>query len=182
MLDSLPSISARGRKKLNKLKESTPPLPPLAKRGGNWKEAVKRAKEKRRLDRAAASLIRDGYLRPPGPPDPESEFYRPDPGPSSAPDFVSGQAVQLENPGALWSEALKTLKAEIDGESFETWFAPIARVECEGELVLSVPSVFFRNWVISNYQNIMLQKMESVAGHAVAIRYVIRPDAEAMEA
>ncbi|MCH8332553.1 hypothetical protein IIC65_01355, partial [Candidatus Sumerlaeota bacterium] len=61
-------------------------------------------------------------------------------------DTLSSQSIQ-------WEETLKALRQEIDEESFSAWVEPIRfdRYD-DGRLTLIVPSVFFRNWVASNYQ------------------------------
>lgn len=57
------------------------------------------------------------------------------------------------------------LKSRIDGESYDAWLAPMLfhRLEHDGTAVLVVPSVFFRNWIASNY----LEDLEFALGEVI---------------
>ena len=68
----------------------------------------------------------------------------------------------LSSPAALWERTLKALRQHIDAESFSTWIEPLRVGDyADGELRLIVPSIYFRNWVASNY----LDEIEQAFGH-----------------
>lgn len=74
----------------------------------------------------------------------------------------------------LWDRTLQSLGAAIDGESYGAWIDPI-RFEHynDGVLTLTVPSVFFRNWLQSNFQDQIEKDFGHLAGCDVSVRYRI---------
>ena len=78
------------------------------------------------------------------------------------------------SPAEIWEQTLQALRGEIDEESYGAWLAPV-RFERYGggELTLGVPSVFFRNWLASNYQEQIETCFERFAREAVSVRYVV---------
>ena len=82
-------------------------------------------------------------------------------------DTLSSQSIQ-------WDETLKALRQEIDEESFSAWVEPIRfdRYD-DGRLTLIVPSVFFRNWLASNYQEQIERCFGKSVQREVALHYVV---------
>ena len=57
-----------------------------------------------------------------------------------------------ERSSGSWSQCLHAIQQKIQGQSFETWFAPItARQFTPEEAVLGVPDSFFADWLEENY-------------------------------
>jgi len=79
----------------------------------------------------------------------------------------------------VWEHTLDALRLEIDEESFSTWIEPIQfQNYADGELTISVPSVFFRNWLMSNYQDMMVQTIENLVHRGVSVRYELESEDE----
>lgn len=57
-----------------------------------------------------------------------------------------------ERSSGSWSQCLHAIQQKIQGQSFETWFAPITvRQFTPEEAVLGVPDSFFADWLEENY-------------------------------
>ena len=57
-----------------------------------------------------------------------------------------------ERSSGSWSQCLHAIQQKIQGQSFETWFAPItARQFTSEQAVLEVPDSFFADWLEENY-------------------------------
>lgn len=76
--------------------------------------------------------------------------------------------------GNLWGQALEVLRSRIDEESFATFFEEIrSREFADGQLELIVPSLMFRNWLISNYQEAIDAAVTEVAHREVNIHFAL---------
>lgn len=74
----------------------------------------------------------------------------------------------------LWDRTLQSLGSTIDGESYGAWIDPIRFEDySDGVLTLTVPSVFFRNWLQSNFQDQIEKDFGHLAGCDVNVRYRI---------
>jgi len=107
---------------------------------------------------------------------------KPKPKPDPASDFPAAAAPRRETfsdpefsfpePPPVWLQTLEALKLEIHEEDFSTWIEPIRFLAWEeGGLTLVVPSVFFRNWIMSNYQDLLIQIFEGFVHRPIRIRY-----------
>jgi chromosomal replication initiator protein len=72
----------------------------------------------------------------------------------------------------LWDSVLRAIKSKLQSESFETWFNPIRfeGVDKAQRLIrLRAPNQVVRDWVKSNYANLMAQSFGelSLAGYSV---------------
>ncbi len=80
----------------------------------------------------------------------------------------------------LWDQALAELRSKVDEDSFATWIEPIRPVALEeGRVILAVPSVFYRNWISNNYEEIVADTLSLLLRHDVAIQYQVAADWDA---
>jgi len=87
----------------------------------------------------------------------------------------------LDNIGhaELWNECLEYIQERIPTQTFNTWFEPIKSLSItEKELFLQVPNKFFYDWVVSHYENIIQQSLETTYGDGLKIKYTILMDDE----
>ena len=73
----------------------------------------------------------------------------------------------------LWDSILERVSAEVNAQSFQTWFKPTRLVSCEGgHLVIEGPNAFFVDWLAEHH----LRKLEKAAretlGEPVSIDFV----------
>ena len=69
---------------------------------------------------------------------------------------------------------LETIEGEISPQKFQTWIAPIIPVNfIEEKLILRLPSQFFYEWLISEYQDLIYQTTKKVFGPSTHIEYLI---------
>ncbi len=74
----------------------------------------------------------------------------------------------------LWEQALGALRARMDEESFATWLEPVRLVSHdERRVVLSVPTVFYRNWIANNYLDILTDTLATVLRRDVTVEFTI---------
>lgn len=81
-----------------------------------------------------------------------------------------------------WNQCLDRIHQEIPRRSFKTWFTPVDAVSLErdergAELVLSVPSRFFGEWIESNYAGVLRKVTSEVMGEQTRIFFKYREDA-----
>lgn len=81
-----------------------------------------------------------------------------------------------------WSQCLDRINKEIPRQSFKTWFSPVDPVSLQrddagAELVLSVPSRFFGEWIESNYSGVLRKATAEVVGEDTRIFFECRQDA-----
>jgi chromosomal replication initiator protein len=76
----------------------------------------------------------------------------------------------------LWDNILQTLERNLNPQSFESWFAPIS---LEGFdpirqlLVLRAPSQVVKDWVTSNYEDVLRRSLTELNLGAYAIEWIV---------
>ncbi len=77
----------------------------------------------------------------------------------------------------LWDQALDDLRTKLDEESFATWLEPVHFLSHEDNVVvLTVSSVFNRNWLANNYHEVIQDSLSGLLRREVTVEYRIRPD------
>lgn len=65
----------------------------------------------------------------------------------------------------------------ISEDSYKTWIDPIEFVEnSDGTCTLMVPNAFFRDWVIQNFEAVLLTLLKDVAKADIKINYVLKKE------
>src|SRR5262249_16155845 len=63
----------------------------------------------------------------------------------------------------LLTSILSAISKRVNQHSFNTWFKPVSRASIqEGTLCLSVPNQMFRDWISSNYFDIIEESLEEL--------------------
>ncbi len=76
----------------------------------------------------------------------------------------------------VWDELLRSLRASVNRETFETWFQPIQFEELDRSartLRLRAPNHVIRDWVVSNYSNLLDQSMRDIHLSGYSLSWVI---------
>ncbi len=82
----------------------------------------------------------------------------------------------------LWKSFLTLVQPEINSLSFKTWFEPIKPVSFEeNELIVSVPSQFFYEWIEEHYYNVIQNNLKKVFGDTVKLTYNVLPAEEFLD-
>ena len=64
------------------------------------------------------------------------------------------EAVEEQLDRRVWERTLDRLRGSIDDESFATWIKPTQfSIRDDKTVVLGVPSLFFKNWLMANYKD-----------------------------
>lgn len=79
----------------------------------------------------------------------------------------------------LWEKSGRIIKERISRQNFETWICPIKIVSLKGGNVnLSVPNKFFKDWLTENYLPVIVDSLSQVIGIKANINFIIRGDKE----
>lgn len=81
-----------------------------------------------------------------------------------------------------WEEALHQLQSEISEQEFVMWFKNIEYDESkENQIIVSVPSSFYKDQIIQRYQNKLEGKLFDLFGSKITINYKIRKKNQPIE-
>ena len=79
----------------------------------------------------------------------------------------------------LWGTLLEKVKAEVSDQAFNAWFVPIVPLSAsDDKITLSVPSEFFREWVLDKYAGLLASHLGTIADRKVDIEFVIAVEGE----
>jgi len=77
----------------------------------------------------------------------------------------------------IWEKTVSKIKEKISQQNFETWINPIRIVSKEeGNVQLSVPNKFFRDWLVDNYFAVIKNCLYEVTDVDMNISFVINQD------
>ena len=76
----------------------------------------------------------------------------------------------------FWNRISKELESAVSSQTYATWFEPLRAVNIEEETVtVEVPSRFYYEWIDSHYGSLIQEKIKSVHGLDMQIRYTVGP-------
>ncbi|MCQ2148164.1 MAG: DnaA/Hda family protein, partial [Bacteroidales bacterium] len=76
----------------------------------------------------------------------------------------------------VWNNCLRIIEQIIEPQKFDTWFKPIRPVAMEGsELIVEVPSDFFREYLEGTYLDVIKKTIRRVIGADAKLSYMMRP-------
>jgi chromosomal replication initiator protein len=77
----------------------------------------------------------------------------------------------------IWEKTVSKIKEKISSQNFETWITPIKIVSKEeGNVQLSVPNKFFRDWLVDNYFSVIKNCLYEVTDVELNISFIISQD------
>ena len=81
----------------------------------------------------------------------------------------------------LWKQCLQIIAAQINSQSFRTWFEQTWQIESEDDCVLiGVKNRFVADWLAQNYAKLILDTIENVAGNGNRV-YLATPGDDGFE-
>lgn len=86
--------------------------------------------------------------------------------------------LNTDNPAeAIWKGCLKTIRENINTQSYRTWFDPVKPLNFNGEeLLIEVPSQFFYEWLEEHYYKLIHDTLEQLIGNRIRLVYSVRDD------
>ncbi len=82
------------------------------------------------------------------------------------------------DPHELWEHILSQVELSISQANFNTWFRDSSIVKIEdGVVVIGVPSLFFRDWYLKKFNNLLLKILRGVSYEYRNVEYQIVKDA-----
>ena len=72
----------------------------------------------------------------------------------------------IKDCATVWDSCLRTIRKNVNSQSFKTWFEPIRPVRLEeGALTIQVPNKFFYEWLDEHYVALLKRtiRQESVS-------------------
>ena len=80
---------------------------------------------------------------------------------------------------SIWEKSSAWIRAKLNPESFDSWFAPISCESFEDDvLLLQVPNKFFKDWLLDNYSDLIKEALLVETGRQVTLKLVISGDGE----
>ena len=77
----------------------------------------------------------------------------------------------------LWQSVLVEIELSISSANFATWFKDTRIVKEEGGvIVVSVPSAFVKEWLLTKYHNNILKSLRNIENSIHTIEYVVNKD------
>ncbi|MGH7846045.1 MAG: chromosomal replication initiator protein DnaA [Candidatus Binatia bacterium] len=77
----------------------------------------------------------------------------------------------------IWHEALSELRKSVGEQNFDTWIKPVrARPNQPNEVVLEVPSKFFRDWLAENFLATIRQTLTNLSRTPIELSLVVNPE------
>jgi chromosomal replication initiator protein len=74
----------------------------------------------------------------------------------------------------IWVQALSLIEKEINKQSFDTWFAPTSLHKLKDNcLQISVPSIFFANWLNENYIGTIQHCLKAIGKKELQLEFVV---------
>jgi chromosomal replication initiator protein len=83
-------------------------------------------------------------------------------------------------------DILSQIKPKIAGiineDSYKTWIEPLRFIDYkDGKCSVSVPNTFFRDWVVENFEPILVALLKDIAKENVKIEYILKKEEKAEE-
>ncbi len=79
----------------------------------------------------------------------------------------------------VWEKALQHLQSNMDDEAFATWLRPAQLHDItDTSVTLSVPSPFYKNWLASNYRDVILAALREVTDQDYSVSFLVEPRSE----
>jgi chromosomal replication initiator protein len=73
-------------------------------------------------------------------------------------------------PVDLWNQVKERVRSHVNEQSFLTWFSPTLQERfSEGQLVVSVPSKLFKDWLNENFQVLIRETASAIAGRECTV-------------
>jgi chromosomal replication initiator protein len=77
----------------------------------------------------------------------------------------------------ILSQVKPKLAKVLQQESFKTWIEPIQLLEHTGNIcVLAVPNSFFKDWIVENFESLLVALMKEVTKADLKIEYVVKKE------
>lgn len=80
---------------------------------------------------------------------------------------------------AIWRATLGELQLRMPRATYDTWLKNSTLLAYEdGCFIIGVPNAYAKDWLEQRLHGLVKRVLESVAGHAVELRFIVRPSAE----
>jgi chromosomal replication initiator protein len=82
----------------------------------------------------------------------------------------------------IWNQIRPQLEQIVSADNFRTWIKPIEFLGYkDGICSLSVPNVFFRDWIVENFEPLLKTLIKNIGGGEGRIKYILKKDEERIE-
>jgi chromosomal replication initiator protein len=81
---------------------------------------------------------------------------------------------------SLWLRSADLLRARVNPDLFNLWFAPIKAVELAHDTItLGIPNHFYEVWLQENYVGLIREAISAVSGRTLGVKFALQPVAPA---
>ena len=78
------------------------------------------------------------------------------------------------NTNENWKKFLSSVKEELSGQAYQTWFESINMLGLEGnEITIEVPNRFHYEWLDSKYSALILRCLKGVFDRTITVKYSV---------
>ena len=71
-----------------------------------------------------------------------------------------------------WDAARAHIREQINAQSYDTWFSPIKMAALsDAGIVLEVPDLFFRDWVVERYMGLIEDALQKSFGKSISVTF-----------
>ncbi len=85
--------------------------------------------------------------------------------------------MQLETQTNIWQPFLQAVERRLGKQAVATWFRPLKVSDCStpGVLIIAAPNMVVRDWIVSNYANVLDESLTEIALDSCRIQWTVRP-------
>lgn len=96
-----------------------------------------------------------------------------------------GKFIGLQHPWApqerpssvehIWQEVLQVMRERVEATKYATWFAPLKPLSgAVGMLRIAVPNKFVRDWLVTHYQDLIIETLQDLTGVPYQLFFVVQ--------
>jgi len=85
--------------------------------------------------------------------------------------------MQLQTQSSIWQPFLQAVERRLGKQAVATWFRPlrVSDSSTPGVLIIAAPNVVVRDWIVSNYANVLNESLREIALDSCRIQWTVLP-------
>src|SRR5260221_10552496 len=85
--------------------------------------------------------------------------------------------MQLETQISIWQHLLQAVERRLGKQAVATWFRPlkISDSSTADALVIAAPNTVIRDWIVSNYTNVLKESLRDISLDSCRIQWSVLP-------
>src|SRR6266436_10019567 len=85
--------------------------------------------------------------------------------------------MHLQTQTNIWQPFLQAVERRLGKQAVATWFQPlrVSGASTPEVLVIAAPNIVVRDWIVSNYANVLSESLKEIALHSCRIQWSVLP-------